>query len=237
MSLLRRLIKRAREEGGEDWIQHCLDLPLSSSQDAPVGATPVMVPIRGFVAEDSGLPEEESAGEELLHLPEDMMEVRASLDMSTRNTDVTSGAEAGPAKRKRMPRKRFSPSPRRADVRIDRRFHRPDVGVAKRVAAPPGVQRIDTTPLGGGERLQEGNLSVGQGTTLPLCKTSQGIPPCGSECAFCTGTHPILKCFKIMSASNQQPGGIQKSYHTSEAPRNAAVAPQLSRQGEGTTPN
>lgn len=52
------------------------------------------------------------------------------------------------------------------------------------------------------------------------------------ECSFCFGNHPVVKCFKRVSAG-QVNREHAKSLHTSEAVRNAPMAGAISRQGEG----
>lgn len=114
MSLMRRLIERAGEEGGEAWIWQCLDLPWAPCQEAPVGATTAIggpgssaAEVRMSVAEPisnepASRQEEEDAGKRE--------------EVPCHRVRDPSASRSG-AKRRRIPRRRHSPSPPAASSR------------------------------------------------------------------------------------------------------------------------
>ena len=53
------------------------------------------------------------------------------------------------------------------------------------------------------------------------------------ECSFCSGPHPVAKCFKKNTPTSSQRDIFSKSLHASEAGKHAPLVGNLSRQGEG----
>lgn len=98
---------------------------------------------------------------------------------------------------------------------------------------PSSVRQIQSSQPTNNSNYRKGicfNFNDGQCKWPNSCKYRH-------ECAFCTGTHPISKCFKKMSANNQQSGMVQKSNYTSEVARYAPLAQNVSRQVDGPAVN
>lgn len=110
MSLLRRLIESAGEEGGEEWVRRCLDLRLSTCQKALVGAATATAPLVEAAVEDVRPKEEASVWNGTSPLPDLAEEDRMEEEVCRSGVRISSGPEGGTTKRRRTPRQRYFPS-------------------------------------------------------------------------------------------------------------------------------
>lgn len=115
MSLLRRLIKWAGEEDGEDWVRHCLHLPRALGQEAPEKVAPVAVAAATEAVSQTG--------KEGWHISSRQEEVEADpqqADLERREQgSVISGGVEGQAKRKHFLHRRHSLPHRSAETNAE----------------------------------------------------------------------------------------------------------------------
>lgn len=158
MSLLRRLIERAGEDCGEEWIRQCLDLPRTSGQEAPVGAATDSC----FPALEDGASASDFPVEAYMACPEEdgvLSPVR--VPGRGRSSSVASGKGGTPPKRRRGPAQRFSPSPPRPTPARSARQSR---GSSIAPASPAGTS-TSASARSGARKKQAGAAVTGEYVT------------------------------------------------------------------------